>query len=256
MGECVGKDPLDTGDSGLLLPEERRFLLQVARQRLEAHIRRQVPPAIEDSELSANLQEKRAAFVTLRTHGHLRGCVGYPVHRTPLVRTVQENAVNAASRDPRFQPLTEEELPAVVIEISVFLRGDSPDRPFIRLADPSDLVLGRDGLFIEHACGFSGLLLPQVPIAQGWNVRPVFLATRGGARMPRCIDSAPRSSRRVRRSCPHSLKALAGLKFATHDALPSGPLTTPRDPRSPGVSAARVSRGEVTRPVAYLFLFG
>lgn len=169
MSESV--PPYDADDSSQKLsPNERRVLLHIARSTLDASLRHQPLPVLRDEELSERLREKRAAFVTLRERGQLRGCVGYPAHRAPLVQTVQENVLNAALRDPRFPPVTIDELPSLAIEISVLSRGDSPDRPFIRLDDPTEIVLGRDGLLIEHRCGCSGLLLPQVPIEHHWDL--------------------------------------------------------------------------------------
>jgi len=75
-------------------------------------------------------------------------------------------AVLSALDDPRFPPVTVEELPHLEYEISVL----SPPRP---VADPKEIVIGRDGLFIL-AGGRTGLLLPQVPVEQGWD-REAFL---------------------------------------------------------------------------------
>jgi AmmeMemoRadiSam system protein A len=70
-------------------------------------------------------------------------------------------AVAAASEDPRFPPVTQEELPELQIEISIL-------SPFHRVEDVNKVEIGRDGLFIVHE-GRQGLLLPQVPVEQGWD---------------------------------------------------------------------------------------
>jgi len=110
--------------------------------------------------------EKCGAFVTLHIRGRLRGCIGYIVGVKGIPETIQEMAKASAFKDPRFSPLRKDEFGGIDIEISVL----SPIEP---VADVSDIVVGRDGLIISR--GFhSGLLLPQVPVEQGWD-RDTFL---------------------------------------------------------------------------------
>jgi hypothetical protein len=80
---------------------------------------------------------------------------------TPLYRVVQEMAVAAATSDPRFPPLTAEELDKVSIEISVL-------SPLRRIADIQEIQVGTHGLMIVED-GQQGVFLPQVPVEQGWN---------------------------------------------------------------------------------------
>ena len=56
---------------------------------------------------------------TLRLNGQLRGCIGYVLPTKPLYLAVRDMAINSALRDPRFPPVTAEELPDLYIEISV-----------------------------------------------------------------------------------------------------------------------------------------
>ncbi|HHN73052.1 MAG TPA: AmmeMemoRadiSam system protein A, partial [Thermopetrobacter sp.] len=65
------------------------------------------------------LGENRASFVTLHRHGALRGCIGSILPVRPLIEDVIHNARAAAFEDPRFPPLTAEELPEVDIEVSL-----------------------------------------------------------------------------------------------------------------------------------------
>jgi hypothetical protein len=65
------------------------------------------------------LQEQRGTFVTLHKQGSLRGCIGSLTADEPIIESIKQNAVNAAFRDPRFPPLTPEELPSIHIEISL-----------------------------------------------------------------------------------------------------------------------------------------
>jgi len=150
--------------------QEEQALLQIARNTLEAFVRTGRVPDVDEAALSPHLLERHGAFVTLRRHGELRGCIGYTSNHMPVTQAVQDNTVNAASRDPRFHSVRPEELPEIVIEISVLTPGDSPETPFKRVHDISEIVIGRDGLYIEKGYLRGGLLLPQVPVEQGWIV--------------------------------------------------------------------------------------
>ena len=101
-----------------------------------------------------------AAFVTLTQHGALRGCIGSLTAYRPLREDVAANAVNAALRDPRFPPLTAQELPETHIEVSVL--SDPEPYPFTDRADAlSRLRPGVDGLTLEYG-SHRGTFLPQV----------------------------------------------------------------------------------------------
>jgi uncharacterized protein len=148
-----------------LTAEERSELVRVARAALEAHLAggRRAP---ERTTLPA-LREKRGAFVTLHESdsGELRGCVGLLRAERPLADTVAEMAVAAATADYRFAPVTAEELPRLRIVVSA-LGPLCPIRP-------GEVEVGRHGLLISYG-GRRGVLLPQVPVEQGWD-RETFL---------------------------------------------------------------------------------
>ncbi|HPP94334.1 MAG TPA: AmmeMemoRadiSam system protein A [Spirochaetota bacterium] len=111
-------------------------------------------------------KEKCGAFVTLHINGNLRGCIGYIEGVHPIPDTIREMALAAAFRDPRFAPLSKGEYKLIDIEISIL-------SPIERVDSIDDIVVGRDGLIITR--GFNrGLLLPQVPVEQGWD-RETFL---------------------------------------------------------------------------------
>jgi AmmeMemoRadiSam system protein A len=106
------------------------------------------------------LEEERATFVTLRSGGELRGCIGTLRAHRPLIEDVRHNACAAAFEDPRFPPLKVEELEAIRIEVSLL----SPLEP-LEVASEGELLEqlepGRDGVVLE--CGFNrGTFLPQV----------------------------------------------------------------------------------------------
>ena len=144
----------------------RRDLLDLARRALEAHFSGDAPPRL-GSDRAETFGEPRGLFVTLRRRGELRGCIGTLAPEGDLSRTVPKFALKAAFSDPRFPPLSAEELPETDIEISVL----TPPAP---LEDPEALEIGRDGLILE-ARGRSGLLLPQVATEWGFD-RERFLA--------------------------------------------------------------------------------
>ncbi|MBI2434655.1 MAG: AmmeMemoRadiSam system protein A [Candidatus Hydrogenedentes bacterium] len=170
-----------------LSTDEAATLLRIARDAVVAGVRGE-DVVLGHYPLTPRLQEKHGAFVTLRCHGELRGCIGYTRGIKSLAETVCDNAMNAALRDPRFPPLTVDELPHVSIEISALCPGLTADSPFIPVNDISEIVLGRDGLFLERAGPRGGgLLLPHVAIEQGWNLHQ-FLA--GVCRKAGALDDA------------------------------------------------------------------
>ncbi|HEX4561543.1 MAG TPA: AmmeMemoRadiSam system protein A [Gemmatimonadales bacterium] len=121
---------------------------------------------------------RRGAFVTLRIGGELRGCLGHIAADRTLVDLIPGLAVSAAREDPRFPPLSAEEVDRVTIEISV-LTTPTP-------VDPNDagaVVIGRDGLLVERGSA-RGLLLPQVAPVQRWGPAQFLDATCEKAGLP------------------------------------------------------------------------
>jgi AmmeMemoRadiSam system protein A len=138
---------------------EKKALLDVVRKTIEARLTgKSIPEFHLGSEV---LKEKRGAFVTLKKHDHLRGCIGYIEARKPLYKTVGEMALAAAFDDPRFPPLKPDELKNVAVEISIL-------SPLKQVKDVDEIEVGIHGLYITK--GFhSGLLLPQVATEHGWD---------------------------------------------------------------------------------------
>jgi len=145
-------------DSGLN-NSEKKVLLEAARKSIENALAKKDDPKIDyDSPI---LKEKRGAFVTLTKNGMLRGCIGYIQAIKSLDTTIIEMAQAAAFRDPRFPPVTEDELDNLEIEISVLT-------PIREIDDINEIEVGRHGIIIERG-GYSGLLLPQVATDYGWD---------------------------------------------------------------------------------------
>jgi uncharacterized protein (TIGR00296 family) len=110
------------------------------------------------------------AFVTIERYSRsreLRGCIGFLQPVSPLINTVINAAIAAATEDPRFPPLTKEELGDIVIEVSVL----SVPKPVKNI---NEIIIGKHGLFIYRGW-HSGTLLPQVSIEYCWD-RETFLA--------------------------------------------------------------------------------
>ena len=146
-----------------LTNQERELLLQTARRTLEEHLRHGRKLATEAA--SPALQRPRGAFVTLRKAGQLRGCIGTFEAEGPLLQTVQRMAVSAATSDPRFPTVRDDELAELELEISVL----SP----LQKVSAEEIMVGVHGVFITR--GFHrGVLLPQVATENNWD-RETFL---------------------------------------------------------------------------------
>lgn len=143
---------------------ERALLHRVARESVRTALEGKSYTLPRD--VPAKLQDVRGAFVTLKKHGELRGCIGNVIGRQPLVSTVADMARAAAFEDPRFQNVQPDEFDELEFEISVL----TPPRV---VKDPVEVEVGRHGLIMTR--GWSkGLLLPQVPTEYGWD-RETFL---------------------------------------------------------------------------------
>lgn len=146
--------------------EDQEVLLKLARSAIESELRKEVN--VERPEiLKPVMKEKRGCFVTLHKNGALRGCIGTIEPVKPMVSCVEENALNAAFCDPRFPPLSEEELKNINIEISVL---SVPVQ--LVFDDAEDLKKkikpGIHGVILS--CGWhKATFLPQV-----WNQLPNF----------------------------------------------------------------------------------
>lgn len=157
-----------------LADDEKRELLRIARATLREYLETgRVPPGKPHR---ATLLAPAAVFVSLHRDHALRGCIGLVEATSPLYRAVQDMAVAAATRDPRFPPLDGEELDDTELEISVL----SHARP---VRGPDDLVIGEDGLVVE-CFGRRGLLLPQVAPEAGWDAPTLVARTCVKAGLP------------------------------------------------------------------------
>lgn len=146
-------------------------LLYLARSAITRYLTEGVLPP--DSREDALARTNSGLFVTLWTRAPdqtadasakplaLRGCIGHLQSRRPLDAFVQEVAVAAATRDPRFLPLTAGELDSIKIEIAIL-------SPLREISSLRQIRIGKDGLFVEGQ-GRRGLLLPKVATRMGWD---------------------------------------------------------------------------------------
>ena len=111
---------------------------------------------------SPALGERRGAFVTLYRSGRLRGCVGQVESPGPLAETVVRSTINAALHDPRFSPVTAEEVATLDIELSVL----SSLQPIAAEA----IIAGEHGLMVIRERN-KGLLLPKVAAERNWSAQ-------------------------------------------------------------------------------------
>jgi hypothetical protein len=137
---------------------ESHPIVLLARRAIEGYVRQGIqiePPA----QLDAQMPKRAGAFVTIHRHGQLRGCIGtiQPVCET-LVEEVIENAISAASRDPRFPAVRNDELDDLEIKVDVL---GEPEEVF----SEADLDPARYGLIIQSKAQpwKRGLLLPDLP---------------------------------------------------------------------------------------------
>jgi len=134
-------------------PEEMHPLARLAKETVEGYVREGTLP--HPGELTPEMREKAGVFVTLKKHGQLRGCIGTfePTQPNVAEETIN-NAVSSSTRDPRFLPLTADELPDVTYSVDVLTRP-------VPVENEEGLDPRRYGVIVESG-GRRGLLLPDL----------------------------------------------------------------------------------------------
>jgi hypothetical protein len=150
-----------------LTRKEQQQLLAIARKSILDYVKNGNVTEISVDNDNDNPAEKQGCFVTIKLHENLRGCIGCFTSETPLCQTVQEFAIAAASRDPRFYPLHSNELNDITIEISVL-------SSLVKIESFDEIQVGTHGMYIEKNM-YRGVLLPQVATEYGWD-KTTFLA--------------------------------------------------------------------------------
>jgi len=141
--------------------KDKKALLQIARKSVESAVKGISKDQTQAEPFSPELKGKNGAFVTLRTCGKLRGCIGRMVSDIPLHKLVSEMAVSAATEDPRFNQIQPSELDDLEIDVSVL-------SPLQMVENPLDFELGRHGIYIKKD-STTGCFLPQVAVDTGWT---------------------------------------------------------------------------------------
>ena len=149
-----------TSEKSSYTDEQKKFLLNLARETIKAASAGKALPVVNERELPDILKEKKACFVTLTKNGQLRGCIGHIYPIEPLYKAVIENAQAAAIYDTRFEPVRPSEVDQIEIEISILteprpLSYDSVDDLLAKLRP------GIDGVIL-NIDGRRSTFLPQV----------------------------------------------------------------------------------------------
>jgi uncharacterized protein (TIGR00296 family) len=141
-------------------------LVKFARGVVESYVKEKqfpLPDMLPDF-----FNQELGVFVTLHTFPTrmLRGCIGIP-KPTMKLKDALIKAAQSATKDPRFPQLLEKELDRILVEVTVLTKP-----ALIKVKNPKDYLsqikIGRDGLIVELGWN-QGLLLPQVPVEQGWD---------------------------------------------------------------------------------------
>jgi hypothetical protein len=133
-----------------------RKLLEVARN----SIKKSLGLSFKDVVVKKEWQENRATFVTLTINKNLRGCIGSIEARQSIYEDIRHNAYSAAFNDPRFPPVTSDELDNIKIEISIL----TPLKEIIYNTEEDilkSIIPFKMGLLLEHGF-YRGTFLPQV----------------------------------------------------------------------------------------------
>ena len=144
----------------MLTESQKSALLALAKQSIAAQVTGNQEPQL----LAIDLPEASGVFVTIKRRGQLRGCLGTLQCVRGLAGEVERCAADAASQDPRFPPVSLEEIAELSVEVSVLTPLEEIDP-----GDASAIAIGRHGLVAEQGAR-RGLLLPQVATEWGWTV--------------------------------------------------------------------------------------
>lgn len=158
----------------MLTESQRVVLLELAKRAIAAEVAGRREKHAVDIELPAS----SGVFVTIKRRGNLRGCLGTLQCSRGLAGEVARCAADSASRDPRFTPVSLDEIPELSIEVSVLGPLEEIDP-----ANLSVIAIGQHGLVAELGVR-RGLLLPQVATEWGWTVEQFLRQTCVKAGLP------------------------------------------------------------------------
>ena len=158
----TGKGKESAGDLGFhFTTTEKIELLRIARSTIVLRLTGKNPEVPDPGKITEGMKIKAGAFVTLNKKGELRGCIGRFTSEEPLYKLIQEMAIAAATEDPRFEPVSSNEIKDLEIEISVL-------SPMKKIRSADEIILGKHGIYIRKG-NVSGTFLPQVATETGWT---------------------------------------------------------------------------------------
>jgi AmmeMemoRadiSam system protein A len=132
--------------------------------------------SFETYDLTPKLHARTATFVTLKVGGRLRGCIGSLTPVAPLYRSIHDNAVNAALRDPRFAAVAARELAGIDVHLSIL-------SPIRGIAAIEEFRIGEHGIIVEKGM-HRAVYLPEVAVEQKWTVEETLSSLSRKAGLP------------------------------------------------------------------------
>jgi AmmeMemoRadiSam system protein A len=154
-----GEPSMNTMSEQAFSESEKKELLEIAKRAITEYVlKKKRLPVHSDNPF---FLEKRGAFVTLKKKNELRGCIGRIIAEQPLIEVIRDMAIEAAFADPRFDPLSKDEVNDIELEISVL-------SPLRKISNADEIEVGTHGLLIKKGF-YSGLLLPQVATQYHWT---------------------------------------------------------------------------------------
>ena len=169
-------------DYNNLSNDDGHTLVKTARMIVTQYLKNGTKLKLE-KEFTDNFSFKSGVFVTLNSTLGLRGCIGYPLPDKSLFNALEDAAISAATKDPRFPAVKSKELDSITFEVTILT---PPKKVIVSKPEEylSKIKVGRDGLIVKHGF-YSGLLLPQVPIEYGWNEKEFLEYTCEKAGLPK-----------------------------------------------------------------------
>ncbi len=169
-----------------MISDEISFVLEIAKKSIKEIVynNKEWSPEI-NRDRYADMREEQGVFTTIyadKIEKNLRGCIGIPYPQFPLAEAIALSARNAATKDPRFPPLSKEEFDRAVIEVEILSFIEKID--YTNIENLSDqIIIGEHGLIVKYK-GTAGLLLPKVASRYSWTSNELIEHTLRKAMLP------------------------------------------------------------------------
>ncbi len=167
------------------------YLVRLARRTIETHLKdkRKIKIHEDTPDAPKDLFDQSGVFVTLHRvvtgrEPDLRGCIGrIESPQSTLIQSTIDSAIDAAIHDPRFPPVTYDEMTNLTVEITILTVPE-----VLNVQDSQEyfnlIKIGKHGLIAERGTFQRGLLLPQVPVEHKWDIRTYLEHVCLKARLP------------------------------------------------------------------------